>query len=94
MKMFSFRKKEPVVAKVSIKNRLRITYKDGGYDDWSIADYPEGDSKITPWIEFYKWFFSRKSGVYIMITGTCDKAIFRNDIKRFMVSLIEVNDDL
>ena len=69
-------------------NRLRVWLADGEVISWSVTNWTSTE-RITPWREFYRWWFGRVSESYIMQWDCGETMIRRADIKRFSVEIIE-----
>ena len=76
--------------KAGIRNKIIISFHHGASREWWIDNY-EDSKKITPWIDFHKWFFSRKSDFYTMKTNKFDTTIKRSEIREFVVLLEDMS---
>ena len=84
--MFLWKKnlKTPNTKKIKkITNHLRIKTVDETYI-YSVT-VKSMKSKITPWIDFYRWFFFRTSDRYMFHYSNGCQLINRVDIKHFRI---------
>lgn len=70
------------------RNMMLITMKDGAqFSLW--LDNWEGANRVSPWREFYRWYFGRKSNSYVIRWRDGERMIRRKDIKRFEVTVVD-----
>ena len=81
-----FWKKKTKAVKTVKRNELTIKMSDKSILSWEVADW-NGEDKIKPWRHFYKWFFGRAGGVFVMRYNTGETMFRRADISSFTVQI-------
>ena len=91
MNMFSlFKKKSIQQPKVkTLRNRLRVYFKDSIIEEWCNDNYTSHHI-IVPWKDFIKWYFIENSKEYLFKSKNAIKLIKKEDIRKFMIDIIEV----
>ena len=90
MNFFNLLKKKPKKTVVQSKtNRLRVYFKDSVMDEWWVDDYTSDDI-IVPWKDFIKWYFRENSKEYLFKSKNAIQLIKKEDIRKFMIDIIEV----
>ena len=91
MNMFSlFKKKSIEQPKVkTLRNRLRVYFKDSIMEEWWLDDYTSSNI-IVPWKDFIKWYFRENSKEYLFKSKNAIQLIKKEDIRKFMIDIIEV----
>jgi hypothetical protein len=91
MNIFSlFKKKTSEQPKVkTLRNRLRVYFKDSIMEEWWLDDYTSSNI-IAPWKDFILWYFRENSKEYLFKSKNAIKLIRKEDIRKFMIDIIEV----
>ena len=53
---------------------------------FQIPNFPDGENYIKPWVNFYRWYFGRKSDCFVLRFKDGAMMIQRCDIVRFQVN--------
>lgn len=68
-------------------NSFTVTFKNGAILNWYLSNW-KGTSKVTPWKDFYKWFFCKKTPYYTMKYDNGCTTFCRKDILHFNVDVV------
>ena len=75
------------------RNTLTINTKNCGQLRFYVSPW-NGKKKIYPWKRFYKWYFGRTSGVFVMHYTVGETMIKRDDVVGFNVHIHKKSVDV
>lgn len=84
-RLFSRNKKEKDKKEILV-NTLKIITKSSGSHYFSIRPW-SGNKKVKPWLNFYKWYFGRKSNNFIMRHIDGEDLFKRSEIVYFSIRI-------